>query len=46
MEIEDREKRHGVMARIRTSDLTIERRTLYYLSYPASDGDDEDDDDE
>jgi hypothetical protein len=29
------EKRHGVMARIRTSDLTIERRTLYHLSYPA-----------
>jgi hypothetical protein len=28
------EKRHGVMARIRTSDLTIERRTLYHLSYP------------
>jgi hypothetical protein len=29
------EKRHGVMARMRTSDLTIERRTLYHLSYPA-----------
>jgi hypothetical protein len=29
------EKRHGVMARIRTSDLTIERPTLYHLSYPA-----------
>jgi hypothetical protein len=29
------EKRHGVMARIWTSDLTIERRTLYHLSYPA-----------
>jgi hypothetical protein len=29
------EKRHGVLARIRTSDLTIERRTLYHLSYPA-----------
>jgi hypothetical protein len=29
------EKRHGVMARIQTSDLTIERRTLYHLSYPA-----------
>jgi hypothetical protein len=29
------EKRHGVTARIRTSDLTIERRPLYHLSYPA-----------
>jgi hypothetical protein len=29
------EKRHGVMARIRTSDLTMERPTLYHLSYPA-----------
>jgi hypothetical protein len=29
------EKRHGVMARIRTSDLTIERPTLYHVSYPA-----------
>jgi hypothetical protein len=32
------EKRHGVMARIRTSDLTIERRTLYHLSYTAREG--------
>jgi hypothetical protein len=30
------EKRHGVMARIRTSDLTIERQTLYHLRYPAN----------
>jgi hypothetical protein len=29
------EKRHGVMAQIRTSDLTIKRPTLYHLSYPA-----------
>jgi hypothetical protein len=29
------EKRHGVMARIRTSDLRIERPTLYHLRYPA-----------
>jgi hypothetical protein len=29
------EKRHGVMARIRTSDLTIKRPMLYHLSYPA-----------
>jgi hypothetical protein len=29
------EKRHGVMAQIRTSDLTIERLMLYHLSYPA-----------
>jgi hypothetical protein len=29
------EKRHGVMARIRTSDLTVERPTLYHLGYPA-----------
>jgi hypothetical protein len=29
------EKRHGVMARIRTSDLTIKRPTLYHLSHPA-----------
>jgi hypothetical protein len=28
------EKRHGVMARIRTSDLTIKSPTLYHLSYP------------
>jgi hypothetical protein len=29
------EKRHDVMARIRTFDLTIKRPTLYHLSYPA-----------
>jgi hypothetical protein len=29
------EKRHGVMAQIQTSVLTIERPTLYHLSYPA-----------
>jgi hypothetical protein len=32
------EKRHGVMARIRISDLTVERPTLYHLSYPARQG--------
>jgi hypothetical protein len=40
-------KRHGVMTRIRTSDLTIERPTLYHLSYPARhDGGDDDDGDD
>jgi hypothetical protein len=29
------EKCHDVMARIRTTDLTIKRPTLYHLSYPA-----------
>jgi hypothetical protein len=29
------EKRHGVMALIQTSDLTVERPMLYHLSYPA-----------
>jgi hypothetical protein len=29
------EQRHGVLARSRTSDLTIKRLTLYNLSYPA-----------
>jgi hypothetical protein len=29
------EKRHDVMARIWTSDLTIKRPTLYHLSYPV-----------
>jgi hypothetical protein len=37
-EMSPQEKRHGVMARIRTSDLTIKRQTLYHLSYPARHG--------
>jgi hypothetical protein len=30
------EKRHGVTARIRTSDLTIKRPIFYHLSYPVT----------